>query len=163
MTVKQDRLLRWEESQWRLRCRAAGRSCDDQARHALYRAALGYDKSSRGFQNHELTKVLGALRAFTRPDDLNEQIRVDAEPGKMAEAALAKCHVACDEMRALGKEFPGSNWDYICGTAVNIIGRPADRCDAGELYKVQGALAAQLKREKARKADLAYAPGEDPF
>lgn len=44
-------------------------------RHELHIAALGEDKSHKHFTNEEFDKVLGQMRAISRPTDLAGQIR----------------------------------------------------------------------------------------
>lgn len=44
-------------------------------RHDLHIAALGEDKSHKTFSNEEFDKVLGQMRAISRPTDLDGQLR----------------------------------------------------------------------------------------
>jgi hypothetical protein len=55
--------------------KAKGLPFGDVQRHALHKKALGQVKSSKDFTNADLDKVLGALRAISRPDDLGAQLR----------------------------------------------------------------------------------------
>lgn len=48
---------------------------ENTRRHAITIEALGHDKSHLDFSNSDFDKVLGALRAISKPGDLNAQLR----------------------------------------------------------------------------------------
>ena len=74
MTAKQDTLY-WREWGAVTRfCKANAQSAPD--RHELHRRALaGRDPSHRDFSNADFDAVLGEFRAWSRPGDVNAQLR----------------------------------------------------------------------------------------
>ena len=73
--------LYWREiGAWSRARKARGLPVDSAARHAVHVKALGADKSHLAFRNPEFDRVLAALRAESRPDDLNAQIRQLEQP-----------------------------------------------------------------------------------
>jgi hypothetical protein len=78
MTPAQDSLY-WREWGAAVRfCKANGLPAPD--RHALHVAALGADKSHKGFSNDDFDKVLAAFRAVSRPADVGAQLRQLDQP-----------------------------------------------------------------------------------
>lgn len=148
------------------RCLAIG----DDARHALHRQALGCDVSMKDLTNRQFDKVLGVFRSFSRPADLNSQLRTDDQPEVRKEISIEKCYEILSELAEYGKKFEGDNAyeRYLNGTAWAIFKRPVrdlDDADAGKLY---GILLRQLKREQDRlkkiDAETPTAVSEDkPF
>jgi hypothetical protein len=74
--------LYWRE--WRAcsqALKALGKEHDDVIRRALQADAIGgIDKSSKALTNAELTRVLARFRSYSRPGDLNAQLKAEEEP-----------------------------------------------------------------------------------
>jgi hypothetical protein len=68
----------------------------EHKRHELHKKALGTDKSSKGFTNADLDRVLAAFYAITRPADLTAQLRQIDQP----ELRMAEARKACMEILA---------------------------------------------------------------
>jgi hypothetical protein len=79
MLTRAQNALYWREWSAVKRVLMPGRSTwtkheESERRHALHIQALGDDKSHVDFNNEDFDHVLGALRAISRPDDLNAQL-----------------------------------------------------------------------------------------
>lgn len=145
MTASQTRLY-WRE--WGA-CRKAllrhGYAADEleAQRHRIHIEALGADVSSKKLTNAQLDAVLSSFRAYSRPDDLNEQLRLIDQPEKRLAAfrdrATKLATEICDE------RGPGG---YLEALAQRICGRSWSRLDETEVAKLCGILGAQSKRKK---------------
>ena len=90
MTSAQNALYWREIGAWSRARKARGLPVDSAARHAAHAKALGRDKSHLAFLNPEFDKVLAVLRAESRPDDLNAQIRQLDQPEQRKSDLLAR-------------------------------------------------------------------------
>ncbi len=154
MTAAQTSLYFREVGLWRKARIAAGLGASDSDRHTLHARALGFHKSSKHFTNLDLDKVLGALRAISRPADLNAQLRVEANEDERKAAALAKCEAACYQLYSLGDDrlrYPENRERYTAGVCrrINFCG-PED-CTAAQLAKVLGALERSVRVARDRQ------------
>jgi hypothetical protein len=76
MTPRQERLY-WREWGAVRACQARGWPEPD--RHELHRKAVGASVSHKLFDNVKLDRVLAAFRSYSRPDDLEAQLRPDSQ------------------------------------------------------------------------------------
>jgi len=111
----------------------------EELRHTLHVKALGYDKSHKEFSNAEFDKILATFRAYTRPADLNAQIRQIDQPKIRAAYALRKI------INRL-KLTP----EYVDGIALKICKKKVSRCDEKELAKLIAALNFHAKRKAGK-------------
>lgn len=164
MTEREQLFLRCEFGAWARARKALGRPYGAEARHALYVEALGYYKSSRDFTTAEANKVLAKLRVWSRPDDLNAQLKPDEDEAERRAEAMDRCLAACWEMYELGDNRLAqveNQRRYIAGTARNVVKKEPADCTAAELNKVLGCLLASVRRRRA--ANPAAAASIDAF
>ncbi|AHF94193.1 hypothetical protein OPIT5_08190 [Opitutaceae bacterium TAV5] len=167
MNTQQLRLLRLEESRWRAVRKAVAKPCDDAARHALYRAAIGRDKSSKDFSNRDLTAVLAKLRAESDPANFDAQMHAQCDDGERKARYESECYAVMGRMvECGGKDFAGPDAmaRYLNGTAWAICKAPVKALTAEQMRVVLGALERSLKRMSPAPAYVPPAPAEDvPF
>lgn len=141
---------------------------ENTRRHEITLKALGHDKSHVDFSNSEFDLVLAELRAISRPDDLNAQLR------QTRGAHIRAQHLLDRLMRQLGvdRNYVQGVIDQMFPTRAPAPDRPRDRWQderdqpsrprrlldqltGPELQKVIIALRKQLKRQRQ--------PEEVPF
>ena len=89
MSPKQEPLYWREWGTVRIALRKLGhKKPDGELRHWLTIQALGVDKSHKVFNNHDFDRWLAVARGYTLMGDLDEQLRLIAQP-------LARCMFAC--------------------------------------------------------------------
>jgi hypothetical protein len=89
MSPKQEPLYWREWGVVRIALRKLGhKKPDGELRHWLTIQALGADKSHKFFNNHDFDRWLAVARGYTLMGDLDEQLRLIAQP-------LARCMFAC--------------------------------------------------------------------
>jgi hypothetical protein len=152
--------------------KARGLCATDEARHALHAQALGMDKSTKDLTNRDFDRILAIFRTFSRPDDLNAQLRAEDQPEVRKEVSIAQAYEVLDELNLLGKEFKGEDARerYLNGTAWAIFKRPVRDLDDEESAKLCGVLRRQLLRmQKAARskerldANTEHVGGGQPF
>lgn len=170
LSTSQDRLYWREVGAWARARKALGLPAGDAERRALTRRACGHDKSHKHLYNAEFDKVLGLLRAESRPDDLNAQMR-QIEQGENRKADLiSRCWDACRvSLQGNDAEHTSSLCQrYMSGIAYKLAGRPIDIADLTErdLQKLLGVLdrrARQVERKRAREAAAVGETDPNPF
>ena len=104
-------------------------------RHTLHVKALGYDKSSKEFTNAEFDKILATFRAYTRPADLDGQLRQLEQPKIRAAHALQRLVTRLNLTP-----------EYVDGMALKICKKKVSRCDEKDLPKLIAALTFHAQR-----------------
>ncbi len=165
--------LYWREWSACKKARAARGLCiTDAARHALHREALGRECSMTELGNDDLTRVLGAFRAFSRPDDVNAQLHAIDDPKERRDAFENQARELLDEMQLLGKKWDGTDHreNYLNAIAWRVFGKPLRQLDHQEMAKLFFSLAARVRamKRKQQSQDKAAAiaeqeSGNSPF
>ncbi len=151
--------LYWREWAAAKRALMPGRSTwtkleETERRHEITIEALGIDKSHLDFDNADFDKVLGALRAISKPGDLNAQIR-------QARGQHRRMHYELDRLM----EKLGVDRNYVQGVVdqmafhhpSSITHHPSiDDLTADELKKVLIALRKQTKRPTREPAEVPF-------
>lgn len=142
MITSRQNALYWREWAAAKRALMPGRETwtkleENERRHDITIEALGRDKSHLEFTNADFDKVLGALRAISKPGDLNAQIRQARQQDIRARYVLDRLMVK------LGK---GRN--YVQG----VIDKIYNDDPAPDLNKLplEERAAARWQRERAR-------------
>jgi hypothetical protein len=110
-------------------------------RHRLHIEALGADKSSKALTNAQLDAILAIFRAYSRPGDLHEQLRIIDQPGQRLQAHR---HRALELVAALGIEEAG-RIAYLDTMARRLCGRAWQAVHETDAAKICGVLAARAK------------------
>jgi len=114
-------------------------------RHRIHIEALGTDVSSKALTNAQFDAVLSVFRAYTRPADLAEQLRIIDQP----EQRLAAYRDRATKLAAEICDVRGPA-AYLESLAQRICGRSWERLAETEVAKICGVLVAQVKRQRPR-------------
>lgn len=113
-------------------------------RHRIHIEACGSDVSSKDLTNAQFDAILGAFRAYTRPADLVEQLRIIDQPEKRLQAfrdrAVKLATEICDERGPTA--YLETIARRVCG------GRAWSQLKETEVAKICGILTQQTKRER---------------
>lgn len=112
-------------------------------RHRIHIEALGVDVSSKKLTNAQLDGVLAAFRAYSRPGDLGEQLRLIDQPEKRLQAYRDRAEKLC---LVIGVAMGGRE-AYLDALARRIIGRGWDRLTETEVARICGVLGKQARRK----------------
>lgn len=112
-------------------------------RHRIHIEATGKDVSSKKLTNAQLDAILSAFRAYSRPDDLMEQLRIIDQPEQRLSAFRDRATKLAAEL--CDTRGPAA---YLESLAQRICGRSWSRLEETEVAKLCGILAAQVKRQK---------------
>ena len=149
MTPAQNALYWREIGAWSRARKARGMPVDNAARHAAHVKALGRDKSHTAFLNPEFDKVLAVLRAESRPDDLDAQLRQIDQP----EQRFSKLLERARDLAGSCNIKLGLVGSYLDGMAMKIFRVPQyHKLDERRLAQLCGILqrrVAQIKRKNA--------------
>jgi hypothetical protein len=114
-------------------------------RHRLHIEALGTDKSSKSLTNADLDAILAIFRAYSRPADLSEQLRIIDQPDKRLQAYR---HRAMEMLIARGIEEQG-RIAYLEQLSRRLCGRSWHDVRETEAAKICGVLAERIKAKHA--------------
>lgn len=172
MLTRAQNALYWREWSAAKRALMPGRETwtkleEETRRHELHREALGHDKSHLDFTNDDFDKVLGALRAISKPGDLNAQLR-------QVRGAHRRARFALDQLIAehgVDRNYVQGIIDQMFPTRAPAPDRARDRWQdehdqparprkllgeltVDELKKVIIALRKQVKRAQRQPAEV---------
>ncbi len=147
-------------SAWRAARLARGLPAGDAERHALTRKALGYERSSKQLTNAELDRVLAALFAEARPNDLDAQLRQIDQPEARQARLLQRLYALADRCGVVGRSGDASRGldDYL--VAKLWPGKTLAELTERQLQKLAGILS---RRACALTARVRAGAGENPF
>lgn len=141
MTQAQIKLY-WREWQDCAKVRKArGLGASDANRHALHVEALGVDVSMKVLTQRQFDRVLAKFRSFSRPDDIDAQLRAeDAEAERRSRALediadLAEAAGVKGGLKGVSRYF--QRW---------LKGRPVEDLDFRTLKVVAGMLQRRLSQ-----------------
>jgi hypothetical protein len=134
---------------------------ENERRHLAHVHALGHDKSHLDFTNDDFDKVLGELRAISKPGDLNAQLR-------QVRGAHRRARYALDQLiRELGvdRNYVEAIIDQMAFLHPSSFSpHPSlDSLTEPELKKVIIALRKQVKRAREQVTRAQPEPAEVPF
>ena len=163
--------LYWREWSACKKVRAARGLCvTDEARHALHREALGRECSMLELGNDDLTRVLGAFRAFSRPDDINAQFHAIDDPKDRRDALERQAYELLDEMQLLGKRWESTDHreNYLNQMAWAMFKKPLRQLDHAQMAKLFYSLSARVRGMKRKQQETSPATphqeaGNSPF
>lgn len=141
MTPAQQNLY-WREWQACSKARKErGLAATDANRHQLHVEALGVDRSMKDLTQRQFDRVLAKFRSFSRPADLNAQMRAEDQDGHRHQSALEEISELAHEAGIKGGIDGVSRYfhRWLGGKAVETL-------DFAKLKQVAGILRRRLKQ-----------------
>jgi hypothetical protein len=127
----------------------------DAKRHQIHVRALGRDKSSLDFTNHDFDEVLKHFLAILEPDNLMAQLAILEQPEQRMGRARDLCVELVSTLPQIKAAVNPANYadNYLDSLARRVRGKNFADLDEAGLQVIHGILAARIKPEPEEDGD----------